>query len=281
MDPYTQTSSWDVNAFPSIVGNDIDMYFSPSYASADYQAEGWGMTDENTTVADMFITGDSSPTVFTDELKAEDDARMAIYAAQDSDGISPLPTPPLSSSRIYEKKGYGFPTIPASSYKDADAKSRKGRRGSDEGKSSKKSAPSPPPSNLLRTSRRKKSLPKTPISPNDVEGKARFCHNQVEKQYRERLNKHFERLVAVLPRPENDDGEGGNEVGGSGGSDDGRNRRMSKAEALELARRTIRVLEKERASLERQKEELEGNVERLRDTMMMRNAGTVYATRGQ
>ncbi|UZP39498.1 hypothetical protein NXS19_007314 [Fusarium pseudograminearum] len=79
------------------------------------------------------------------------------------------------------------------------------------------------------------------------EVKARAAHNQVEQQYRKRLNTHFERLLAVLPPP-----------GTEGGI--ANDRRVSKAEVLDLARERIRALEKQTARLERERRELRGRI---------------------
>ena len=93
--------------------------------------------------------------------------------------------------------------------------------------------------------------------------KARAAHNQVEQQYRKRLNAQFETLLAVLPQPDYDE-EGMGEEGGGGGRV-GMVKRISKAEVLDLARRQIKLLERERASLERQNEELLSNERRTQD----------------
>lgn len=107
------------------------------------------------------------------------------------------------------------------------------------------------------------------------EVKARAAHNQVEQQYRKRLNAQFERLLAVLPQPDYDD-EAMDEDGGGGGEGGGRvsmEKRISKAEVLDLARRRIKALEKERASLERQNEELIANERRMQDEWSRRLGG--------
>lgn len=86
----------------------------------------------------------------------------------------------------------------------------------------------------------------------DSEVKARAAHNQVEQQYRQRLNAHFERLLAVLPVGDGTDETG--EMCGSGVEPD--RRKVSKAEVLDLARRRIEVLEWEVRRLEREKREM-------------------------
>ncbi|KAI0104145.1 hypothetical protein GGR51DRAFT_233413 [Nemania sp. FL0031] len=90
------------------------------------------------------------------------------------------------------------------------------------------------------------------------ERKSRETHNNVEKQYRNRLNAHFESLLSALPeRMQSGEGE-------EGGDLDAGDRRVSKAEVLEMARRHIKALERECAVLEGERDELRDNMERLR-----------------
>ncbi|KAI1189629.1 hypothetical protein F5B17DRAFT_438762 [Nemania serpens] len=90
------------------------------------------------------------------------------------------------------------------------------------------------------------------------ERKSRETHNNVEKQYRNRLNAHFESLLSALPeRMQSGEGD-------EGGDLDAGDRRVSKAEVLEMARRHIKALERECALLEGERDELRDNMERLR-----------------
>ena len=90
------------------------------------------------------------------------------------------------------------------------------------------------------------------------ERKSRETHNNVEKQYRNRLNAHFESLLSALPeRMQSGEGEDGGDL-------DAGDRRVSKAEVLEMARRHIKALERECALLEGERDELRDNMERLR-----------------
>ncbi|KAI1464758.1 uncharacterized protein F4812DRAFT_466994 [Daldinia caldariorum] len=93
------------------------------------------------------------------------------------------------------------------------------------------------------------------------EQKSRETHNQVEKQYRNRLNAHFESLLNALPETMQA-GEGEGE--GDGEALDVTDRRVSKAEVLDMARRHIQALERECAALEGERDELRNNMERLR-----------------
>jgi len=91
------------------------------------------------------------------------------------------------------------------------------------------------------------------------ERKSRETHNNVEKQYRNRLNAHFESLLSALPE-RMQSGEGGEGVDGLDAGD----RRVSKAEVLEMARKHIKSLERECAALEGERDELRDNMEKLR-----------------
>ncbi|KAI0389322.1 hypothetical protein F5Y17DRAFT_462848 [Xylariaceae sp. FL0594] len=96
------------------------------------------------------------------------------------------------------------------------------------------------------------------------ERRSRETHNNVEKQYRNRLNAHFESLLSALPErmQSGESGAGGdsNEGLDQAGSD----RRVSKAEVLEMARKHIMSLEHECAALEGERDELRENMEKLR-----------------
>ncbi|KAI4870872.1 hypothetical protein F4820DRAFT_402198 [Hypoxylon rubiginosum] len=94
------------------------------------------------------------------------------------------------------------------------------------------------------------------------EQKNRETHNQVEKQYRNRLNAHFESLLDALPETMQA-GEGEGEDEGAGALDL-TDRRVSKAEVLDMARRHIQALERECAALEGERDELRNNMTRLR-----------------
>lgn len=92
-----------------------------------------------------------------------------------------------------------------------------------------------------RAPKKRSSLTQKP-SESTEEVKARAAHNQVEQQYRKRLNGYFEKLLEVLP-----EGEAGE-------------RRVSKADVLDLARRRIMLLEKEMSGLQKERKELRGRI---------------------
>lgn len=87
------------------------------------------------------------------------------------------------------------------------------------------------------------------------ERRARRNHNLVEKQYRNRLNAQFERLLAVLPIDQYRHCSGSVTENGRITSilDD---KRMSKAEVLDLAVRRIRTLEADKERMQRDRREM-------------------------
>lgn len=93
------------------------------------------------------------------------------------------------------------------------------------------------------------------------ERKTRASHNLVEKQYRNRLNIQFENLLNSLPDLSRDN-EG--EVGEDGDVEG--ERRVSKAEVLDMARRHIKQLEKDKLGLETERDQLLQMMETLRET---------------
>ena len=127
----------------------------------------------------------------------------------------------------------------------------------------------------LRTASRK---PKTNASPKssspaeeedddeealtNEEKRARQSHNAVEKQYRNRLNMQFERLLAVLPADQQAEARDRHHIKG-GSSSDADDKRMSKAEVLDMARRRIRALEEERLALQEERKGLIENVSEM------------------
>ncbi|KAH7144614.1 hypothetical protein B0J13DRAFT_623139 [Dactylonectria estremocensis] len=93
------------------------------------------------------------------------------------------------------------------------------------------------------------------------ERRTRASHNLVEKQYRNRLNAQFESLLNALPEQVRTGGDGDDSEGG--GPVDWGDRRVSKGEVLEMARKHIETLERERDVLEREKMELQGSLHQL------------------
>uniref|UniRef100_L2FY12 Helix-loop-helix dna-binding domain containing protein n=1 Tax=Colletotrichum fructicola (strain Nara gc5) TaxID=1213859 RepID=L2FY12_COLFN len=91
------------------------------------------------------------------------------------------------------------------------------------------------------------------------ERRTRASHNLVEKQYRNRLNAQFEGLLNALPEQPAD-----------------QERRVSKAEVLDMARRHIKSLERERDELQRERGDLLRNLEMMEREMAANGAGRLH-----
>jgi hypothetical protein len=117
--------------------------------------------------------------------------------------------------------------------------------------------------------------------PNDTpeDRRTRASHNLVEKQYRNRLNAQFESLLSALPdqvrHGESSTGNG-NEDNESDHANDA-DRRVSKGEVLEMARKHIQALERERNQLELENLELHGSLRRLKES----NSESATSSSGQ
>jgi len=118
----------------------------------------------------------------------------------------------------------------------------------------------------LRTAARKqrRTEPVSKLGESTQAHRARASHNQVEKEYRNRLHGYFERLLKVLPDEveQVEEASWGPSPSGSssGGSTQAQNTRLSKAEVLQKARLHI-------ASLETEAEARRGEIARLRRTL--------------
>jgi len=110
---------------------------------------------------------------------------------------------------------------------------------------------------MLRTAARKLAgaNPGNRLKPGESveEQRARVNHNQVEKEYRNRLHHGFEHLLKVLPGSEFGSGQESEESS----SGTGQQRRLSKVEVLDKACRRIEFLEGEVDRVEQEKLELE------------------------
>ncbi|KAH6975935.1 hypothetical protein BKA56DRAFT_72155 [Ilyonectria sp. MPI-CAGE-AT-0026] len=117
----------------------------------------------------------------------------------------------------------------------------------------------------LRSASRTSKNSYTKPSDTPEERRTRASHNLVEKQYRNRLNAQFESLLNALPENIRTGGDGEDSDGG--GPVDWGDRRVSKGEVLEMARKHIETLEQERDMLEREKNELQGNLHQLKNSV--------------
>jgi hypothetical protein len=181
-----------------------------------------------------------------------------VWPAHVSPAATFLPTPPMAdelsaaSSSPEEEDNQDDDDYDDDSSEPASKKRKRPTASKITKTRGSKDAPKRNPTQLRTASRAPKkrgaaaAQPRHP-SETSEEVKARAAHNQVEQQYRKRLNTHFERLLAVLPPP-----------GTEGGI--ANDRRVSKAEVLDLARERIRALEKQTARLERERRELRGRI---------------------
>ncbi|WYZ40371.1 hypothetical protein EsH8_IV_000712 [Colletotrichum jinshuiense] len=150
------------------------------------------------------------------------------------------------------------PTSPAGRT-SISGRSIKSVSGASSAGSSSKTAPAP---RLRSASRTSKNVSQKPADTPE-ERRTRASHNLVEKQYRNRLNAQFEGLLNALPE----------QVRGPAGGGDGdesdpqqtadQDRRVSKAEVLDMARRHIKNLERERDVLHRERGEMLRSLEAL------------------
>lgn len=127
----------------------------------------------------------------------------------------------------------------------------------------KSAAASSKQTKLRSASRTSKNLqPRPDETPR--ERKSRTSHNLIEKQYRNRLNLQFESLMNALPESMRNSAASG---AGDGATPEGLHlgeRRLSRAQVLDMSTRYIKTLEKDREALERENGELIKGVEVLR-----------------
>jgi hypothetical protein len=86
--------------------------------------------------------------------------------------------------------------------------------------------------------------------------KNRYNHDQTEKRYRKRLNYQFENLLSALPVRLIAESEGS-----IGGPDDRREKRISKADVLMLAKGHIEQLERKQSDLEGENRQMSARAE--------------------
>ncbi|KAK4454552.1 hypothetical protein QBC34DRAFT_392007 [Podospora aff. communis PSN243] len=117
-------------------------------------------------------------------------------------------------------------------------KRSKGRKSSARQELPKDGVPAGP---ALRTAARKHKRTEPASKPGESAQahRARASHNQVEKEYRNRLHGYFERLLKVLPDEDelNDDARVGQSPSGSASSGSSQHKRLSKAEVLSVGGR--------------------------------------------
>lgn len=222
-------------------------------------------------VSPSLLNADTDPdSPFPMEQSTSDKSGTAPYE-NDTERFSP-------NERIAILRGHGGAMNPGgselskSSLRDRSSKGAQRNNGQTNGSPRSKgktgSTTSPPGGGesliQLRTASRKAKRTSASYKPatSPEEERARSSHNQVEKQYRNRLNHQFERLLAILPTPID-------ESGGIEGEDAARNsdRRLSKVEVLDMARQHIQMLEREASELEQQRQELVSSIGRMTESV--------------
>ncbi|KAF4996312.1 hypothetical protein FGRMN_4563 [Fusarium graminum] len=187
------------------------------------------------------------------DLSSASPSLGAVWPAHVSPAATFLPTPPMADELSPASSEPEEDNQDDDDYDDdLEPASKKRKRSTSAKTRAKKDANKRNPTQLRTASRAPKkrgAAAAQPRHPSETteEVKARAAHNQVEQQYRKRLNTHFERLLAVLPAP-----------GTEGGI--ANDRRVSKAEVLDLARERIRALEKQTARLDRERRELRSRI---------------------
>ncbi|KAK4189431.1 hypothetical protein QBC35DRAFT_141145 [Podospora australis] len=208
----------------------------------------------------------SDSSAWTGEVGADKGDQVRVPGGKDSSSSSPMEVDSSvkrSSSEESPPPASLPSTLTTGAPKTAAArpKSRVAKHNIQLRTASRKSPKASPPSARSPISPAESAHNQSASDPEDdltpEERRARRNHNRVEKQYRNRLNNQFERLLAVLPL---DQCKGGHVVhDGNGYSSD--EKRMSKAEVLDLATRRIKALEVDRERLQKEREELMRNID--------------------
>ncbi|KAJ0131338.1 hypothetical protein HZ326_25561 [Fusarium oxysporum f. sp. albedinis] len=115
----------------------------------------------------------------------------------------------------------------------------------------------------LRSASRASKNSRDKLNDAPEERRARASHNRVEEQYSNRLNAQFESHLNALPAQTRHGGNGNGDDNESDGAND-LGSRVSKGEVLEMARKHLQALERERHQLERENLELEDRLRRLK-----------------
>ncbi|KAJ9133893.1 hypothetical protein NKR23_g10456 [Pleurostoma richardsiae] len=247
-----------------------NFYVSPSVLNAETDPDsvwpgGATLSSYGTLAGNAYFQAEADPTGGEEAIETEIDASGPSSKRQRLEDL-PDDNAHASSKRHAQSQSINAGQLPQSSSspkgKSSTPAALKGRSRSD-GR-----ATMPPPALQLRTASRKAKRLSASYRPSTSPEEERACgsHNQVEKQYRSRLNQHFERLLAALPASDNvygdEDGEGG--ADGAEGLDS--NKRLSKAEVLDIARRHICTLEGKSSELKVEKQLLLDEIGRMTET---------------
>ena len=257
-------NSWSFSPLPS-----PESPFLNTPLSSTYHDGGWNPFDRT---FGSLMTPDSTEFI-TPERLATGAYNNAVPETQQTEPWSIAPVAPASSSHsasqtsasfssVYSPLPDSYPCSPLEMQCSSGVSDPPSRTSTRSSRYSKRSNPqnesqggaptkkSPPQQRLRSTSTaiaansRPTTSSTSSYSSNSPPKHTRLNHNQVEKQYRNRLNGQFETLLLALPR---EDGEG-------------EGKKVSKAEVLVLARKHIRDLERDRRRLEEDNERLGGRM---------------------
>ncbi|KAK3989341.1 hypothetical protein QBC44DRAFT_327611 [Cladorrhinum sp. PSN332] len=264
---------------PSTYLDETSGDYFPRASFPDYQNPSWPATGNLSTIASLSAphgalgSGPGGSLISPASLwPGEVDCEQDLFSPVSPPGMvsnqmmaSPaasVESPPNSSSfpQKARLKATTRPTKTGRVGKQHNIQLRTASRKSRKPSTSSKTTSPPSPTASQGTSATQPSPPADDDDDDDLtpeERRARRNHNLVEKQYRNRLNAQFERLLAVLPldqyRSSLSVGQNGHGALASSILDD---KRMSKAEVLDLAVRRIRMLEADRERMQRDRREM-------------------------
>jgi len=259
LDPSVITADWVWS-----LDGDFSTLLSPGASSNPLCCDGYSMTPPpffptSLTAATMPTQGmmSSSPidrTLFDNANASASPTGISPHDSSPAEdgGLTPTTSPSPSEKKCQTSKLSSARSRRASKAKQSGraGKPPAARRGSQDKKhmpshkSPHANTPSSPGVAQLRTAaRRSGAQASSPASDSDPELLSRRRnHNGIEKRYRNRLNQQFERLLAVLPA-ECRKAALNPQDAAEGSASDGEDRRLSKAEVLDMARQRICDLE--------------------------------------
>ena len=249
--PYMESPLSSVGAYADASWNPFDQSFDSTQNSGnDFVPSGYRAA-YNTN-----IQSGTQPYV---SLAAINETTTFDNVVDDVYSSTPLPSPSINYQSGESGRGSRCTSSSSSSFKPVSSSKR--RTSSDKGSQSSHShsrSKSESTTRLRSTQPSRSttfssSLSSSKSPPSSESSKGRTNHNQVEKQYRNRLNCQFETLLRALPSEDDRDGA---------------KSRVSKADVLMLAKRHIVELEREKVMLEGRHDSLESDVEDLKRRFM-------------
>ncbi|KAF4633532.1 hypothetical protein G7Y89_g4587 [Cudoniella acicularis] len=242
--------------------NDLGYSSNIPYTSWDPAWDMQNVTPAHTVAYLPLSTIQGQPLIHDPEGDGEYNGTQQRYLSYSNEGPSASSSTVVSAESAPKPK-WGTSKGPrkkqdSSKSQGAPAHAKSGKK--DQRRNSNHSS-TPSSSHQLRSTKNAQKLSYAPTSAaasaTQTTLNSKASHNQVEKQYRNRLNDQFNTLLSSIPSE-----VVGQEITGYG--QDGSDRRVSKAEVLVLAKRHIETLEKAKEKLEQEKEYLKGSVRKLK-----------------